>query len=157
MVPALPTESFTVSQSTQLRNSLPEGTTAAVIKNTLMTRAIAESDKWESASSLLKGSNMWFFIDSDIKDTLKVVEGFTKENGLDESNAVKGGVIDGSILDPAGVKKVGKLPSKLELITKIAGGINLVPTKLARVTKAPSSKLARAIKLATEDKENKEE
>merc|ERR1719359_1686937 len=40
MIFSIPSESFTVSQSTQLRNSLPEGTTAAVIKNTLMTRAI---------------------------------------------------------------------------------------------------------------------
>ena len=39
----------------------------------------------------------------------------------------------------------------MELIARIAGGINAVPTKLARVVKAPNSKLARAIKLAGEE------
>jgi hypothetical protein len=55
--------------------------------------------------------------------------------------------------DKAGVIAISKLPSKIELITKIAGSIKAVPTKVARVIKAPGEKTARAIKLAvaTED------
>jgi len=115
-----------------------------------MARAIADNGTWESSSSLLKGSNMWFFIDSDIKGTLKGFNSFTKNNDL-EDTAIKGGVIDGDLLDPPGVVKVGTMPSKMELIARIAGGINAVPTKLAKVVKAPNSKLARAIKLAGEE------
>jgi large subunit ribosomal protein L10 len=43
------------------------------------------------------------------------------------------------------------LPSKQELYARIAGSILAVPTKVARVIKAPNSKLARAIKLATDE------
>eukprot|EP00520_Triparma_pacifica_P010746 CAMPEP_0118644922 /NCGR_PEP_ID=MMETSP0785-20121206/7215_1 /TAXON_ID=91992 /ORGANISM="Bolidomonas pacifica, Strain CCMP 1866" /LENGTH=212 /DNA_ID=CAMNT_0006536749 /DNA_START=51 /DNA_END=689 /DNA_ORIENTATION=+ len=150
MIFSVPSEKITVSQSLELRNSLPEGTTCAVIKNSLMARAIADNGTWESSSSLLKGSNMWFFIDSDIKGTLKGLKTVTKEHALEDTK-IKGGVIDGDLLDAAGVAKVGEMPSKMELIARIAGGINAVPTKLARVVKAPNSKLARAIKLAGEE------
>ncbi|GMH51047.1 hypothetical protein TrRE_jg10911 [Triparma retinervis] len=150
MIFSVPSEKITVSQSLELRNSLPEGTTCAVIKNSLMARAIADNGTWESSSSLLKGSNMWFFIDSDISGTLKGLKSVVKSNGLEDTK-VRGGVIDGSLLDAAGVAKIGELPSKMELIARIAGGINAVPTKLARVVKAPNSKLARAIKLAGEE------
>ena len=46
---------------------------------------------------------------------------------------------------------ISKLPSKIELITKVAAGIKAVPTKVARVIKAPGEKVARAIKLATDE------
>lgn len=150
MIFSVPSEKITVSQSLELRNSLPEGTTCAVIKNSLMARAIADNGTWEPSSSLLKGSNMWFFIDTDIKGTLTSLKGVVKNNALEDTK-VKGGVIDGDYLDASGVARVGELPSKMELIARIAGGINAVPTKLARVVKAPNSKLARAIKLAGEE------
>ena len=134
---------------------MPEGTTVALIKNTLMTRAIADTSAWEPAGSTLTGSNMWFFIESDIKGTLTAFKKFAKDAEKTETNIIKGGVIDSEFLDLAGVKKVGELPSKKELIARIAGGLNMVPTKVARVVKEPSSKLGRAIKLATE--EEKEE
>jgi len=76
-----------------------------------------------------------------------------KTEGLKESTIVRGGVLEGTMYDSAGVAKIGELPSKKELIAKIAGGINMVPTKLARVVAAPNTKLARAIKLAGETKE----
>ena len=152
MIFSIPSEGLTVSQSSDLRSSMPEGTTVALIKNTLMTRAIADTGAWESSGSMLKGTNMWFFIESDIKGTLTAFKKFQKENDKAESNPIQGGVIDGDLLDLAGVKQVGELPSKKELIARIAGGLNMVPTKVAKVVKAPSSKLARAIQLATEEK-----
>ncbi|GMH63604.1 hypothetical protein TrVE_jg5434 [Triparma verrucosa] len=152
MIFSIPSEGLTVSQSSDLRSSMPEGTTVALIKNTLMTRAIADTGAWESSGEMLKGTNMWFFIESDIKGTLTAFKKFQKENDKAESNPIQGGVIDGDLLDLAGVKQVGELPSKKELIARIAGGLNMVPTKVAKVVKAPSSKLARAIQLATEEK-----
>ncbi|GMH90106.1 hypothetical protein TL16_g11667 [Triparma laevis f. inornata] len=152
MIFSIPSEGLSVSDSSTLRSSMPEGTTVALIKNTLMTRAIADTSAWEPAGSTLTGSNMWFFIESDIKGTLTAFKKFAKDAEKTETNIIKGGVIDSEFLDLAGVKKVGELPSKKELIARIAGGLNMVPTKVARVVKEPSSKLARAIKLATEEK-----
>ena len=155
MIFTIPASSLTVSQVSSLRRSLPEGTTAKVVKNKLMARAIQENASYESldGSSLMKGANMWFFVEDDISGSLKAVRKFIKESGKVESHTVLGGVIDGDLLDESAVKQVENLPSKIELIARIAGGIKAVPTKLGRVVKAPNSKLARAIKLAT-DKNN---
>jgi large subunit ribosomal protein L10 len=117
-----------------------------------MLRAL-EGTEYESAASLVKGPNTWFFIQEDISGTIKAFSAFTKAESKQESHPILGGVIEGELYDSAGVEAIGKLPSKLELYAQIAGSIKAVPTKVARVIKAPNSKLARAIKLAGETKE----
>ena len=141
---------LSVLEVQSLRRSLPEGTTMSMIKNTLMSRACAGTDYEEATADMLKGSNMWFFIEEDIGGTVKSFNSFTKEFGKKESHAIKAGVVEGVAYDEAGVVAISKLPSKIELITMIAGSIKAVPTKVARVIKAPGEKTARAIKLATE-------
>lgn len=148
MVFTVPAGSMTVQQQEKLRRSMPEGTTVSVIKNTLMSRAV-EGTEFASASSLLKGPNMWVFIEDDISATIKAYRAFLKETGKGESHVIKGGVLEGTTYDSKGINAIGDLPSKDELYAKIAGSIKAVPTKVARVIKAPNSKLARAIKLAT--------
>ena len=148
MIFSVPAGSLTVQQQETLRRSMPEGTTVSVIKNTLMSRAV-DGTEFEAASSLLKGPNMWVFIEDDISATIKAYKSFMKEEGTAESHPIQGGVLEGTSYDAAGVSAIGNLPSKDELYAKIAGSIKAVPTKVARVLKAPNSKMARAIKLAT--------
>ena len=150
MIFTVPASSISVSEAQTLRRSLPEGTTAAVVKNTIMNRAVEGTD-YEATTAMLKGANMWFFIEEDIGATIKAWNSFIKETGKKESHSILGGVIEGTVYDAKGVDAIGKLPSKDELYAKIAGSIKAVPTKVARVIKAPNSKLARAIKLATAD------
>jgi large subunit ribosomal protein L10 len=151
MIFTVPANSMTVTESQMLRRSMPEGTTISVVKNTLMNRAVQGTEFEEATQGLLKGSNMWFFIEEDIGASIKAWNAFTKEAGKKETHSIQGGVVEGVGYDAAGVEAIGKLPSKKELYAKIAGGIKAVPTKVARVIKAPNSKLARAIKLATVD------
>lgn len=154
MVFSVPAAGLTVAEVQGLRRSLPEGTTMSVVKNKLMQRAVAETEFEEAMSGLVKGSNMWFFIEEDIGGTVKSFNSFAKESGKKETHGIIGGVIEGVAYDPAGVTAISKLPSKIELITKIAGSIKAVPTKVAKVIKANPEKLARAIKLATADEES---
>jgi large subunit ribosomal protein L10 len=153
MIISVPADKLTVKQVSQLRRSLPTGTTAQVVKNTLMARACEGTSFEKATSDTLQGSNMWFFIEEDIGGTVKAFNQFVKENNKKDYHTIRAGVIEGIAYDSAGVDAISKLPSKLELIARIAGGIKAVPTKLARVVKAPGNKLARAIKLAT-DKNN---
>ena len=146
----VPASGITVPQVQNLRRSLPAGTTVSVIKNKLMTRAIEGTD-FEAVGSMLKGANMWFFIEEDIGGTVKSWNDFVKSANLKDSHSILGGNIEGTNYDTAGVEAISKLPSKTELIARIAGGIKAVPTKLARVVKAPGMKVARAIKLAGEE------
>ena len=150
MIFTVPTSGITVSQMQTLRRSLPEGTTAKVVKNKLMNRAISGTD-YETAGEMLKGANMWFFIEEDIGGSVKSWNSFVKEEGLGETHTILGGNVEGTNYDKAGVVAISKLPSKKELIAKIAGGIQAVPTKVARVFKAPGIKVARPIKLAGEE------
>ena len=121
-----------------------------VVKNKLMNIAL-EGTVYESAQEQLSGANMWFFIEEDIGGSVKSWNSFLKDSGKKDTLAILGGNIEGINYDAKGVEAISKLPSKLELIAKIAGGINAVPTKLARVVKAPGMKVARAIKLAGEE------
>ena len=150
MVFTCPAGGLSVAQTQSLRRSLPEGSSVSVVKNTLMARALEGTD-YDIATDLAKGPNMWFFIEDDIGGTIKAFNSFTKDFDKKETHGLIGGAMEGILYDAAGVKAIGALPSKDELIARIAGGINAVPTKLARVVKAPNSKLARAIKLATEE------
>ena len=65
MIFTVPAGSMTVAETQKLRRSLPEGTTMVTVKNTLMERAV-EGTEFESATSMLKGPNTWFFIDLNI-------------------------------------------------------------------------------------------
>jgi large subunit ribosomal protein L10 len=152
MVFTVPASSITVSQAETLRRSLPETTVAKVVKNKLMIRAL-EGTEYDVANgdNLLKGANMWFFIQDDIGGTIKAYNAFLKSVGKLETHGINGGIMEGTVYDAKGVQAIGNLPSKQELYARIAGSIQAVPTKVARVIKAPSSKLARAIKLATEE------
>mmetsp|Transcript_2940 Transcript_2940/g.4620 ORF Transcript_2940/g.4620 Transcript_2940/m.4620 type:complete len:213 (+) Transcript_2940:112-750(+) len=153
MIFSVPASGITVSQVQGLRRSLPEGTTMSVVKNKLMSKAIAGTD-YEVSGELLKGANMWFFIEEDIGGSVKSFKSFTKGEALDETHSIIGGTMDGTNYDSAGVLAISKLPSKLDLIATIAARINAVPTKVARVVKAPGMKVARAIKLAGEEADN---
>ena len=151
MIFSVPANGISVAEVQALRRTLPEGTTMQVVKNKLMARACAGTDYEEATADMLKGANMWFFIEEDIGATVKSFNGFTKEFGKKETHAIQAGVLEGKAYDDKGVIAISKLPSKIELITKIAGSIKAVPTKVARVIKAPGEKTARAIKLATAD------
>lgn len=150
MVFTVPASGLTVTQVQKLRLAMPEGTTVSVIKNKLMSRAV-EGTEWENAmSGMLKGANMWFFIEEDISGSMKALKEFQKNFNKKDTHNVLGGIIEGVAYDSEGVEAISKLPSKIELITKIAGAIKAVPTKVAKVIKAPGDKMARAIKLAGE-------
>ena len=77
----MPSEGLTVSESAALRQSMPEGTTISLIKNKLMSRAIEGQGEWEPAGDLLKGTNMWFFVEEDISGSLKAFKKVRGEGG----------------------------------------------------------------------------
>ncbi|KAG8462550.1 hypothetical protein KFE25_010375 [Diacronema lutheri] len=152
-----------VNKLRALRNEMPERSSITLVKNRLLKRAVAGDPKWDHLNPLLENSNYWAFVhEEDIKPSIEAVQKFLKESGRDKAEhplgdqrGVRGGVFDGATLDVDGIVKVSKLPSKLELITQIAYGINMVPTRLAKSIKQVPTKLGRAIKLAKADDSDK--
>jgi large subunit ribosomal protein L10 len=148
MIFSVPASGVAVSEVQTLRRSLPEGTTMSVVKNTLMKKAIEGTD-YETAAEGIKGANMWFFIEEDIGATVKAFNSFVKEEDMQDMT-ILAGILEGTVYDAAGVVAISKLPSKKELLATIAARIQALPTKVARVIKAPGIQVARAIKLAGE-------
>jgi len=141
-----PLPGLTVSQVAELKNSLPEVTKVMTVKNTLMRKAIAGT-AFDVAAPLTAGSNMWFFVKGDIKESVAPLKAFSKTYKLKEF-APLGGVLEGEVFDNKGVLAISEMPSKKELYGQIAFLIQAVPTKLAKSVKAVPTKLGRAIKLA---------
>lgn len=145
MVFAASLDGLTVANVSELKKRLPETTTVMTVKNTLMRRAIDDSE-WVGLGDFTTQSNMWFFVGNEIKQTVEAYEKLCKE--LRRDAVKKGGMLEGEVMDENGINAVAALPSKKELIAKIAMSIKMVPTKLGRSIHAVPAKLARAIKLA---------
>jgi large subunit ribosomal protein L10 len=143
-------QGLTVAEITNLRRKLrPTGTVCKVTKNTLMGIAIRDQEKWQPLSELLKGSSAFLLVKEDFSSAIKAYQEFQK---VSKKTELRGGVMDGRLLKEADVKALGDLPSKEQLMAQIAGAINGVATKLAvGINEVPSS-LARALQ-AIADKE----
>lgn len=145
---------LSVAEITDLRRRLrPTGTTCKVTKNTLMGLAVDGDDNWQPMQELLKGSSAFLLVKEDVSGAIKAYQDFQKASKKTE---LRGGVMDGRLLSEAELKAISDLPSKEQLIAQIAGAINGLATKLAvGINEVPSS-LARALQ-AVSDKENKED
>lgn len=144
LVGAIPYSGTTVADITKLRTSMPEEAKLTVVKNTLMKRAIAGDEKWESLEPLCKGMNAWMFVKGEeVPPTMKAFTAFKKETGYEPEWS--GGALDGQFIPAEEFKGLEKLPTKKELYAKIAGLVKQVPTKVAVAVKQVPTKVARGI------------
>lgn len=150
---------LTVAEITDLRRKLrPTGSDCTVAKNTLMRIAVDGDATWQPMTKFLANSSAFIFIKEDIAGAFKAYQEFQKASKKTE---LRGGVMQGQALTEADIKAVTELPSKPELMARIAGalkavptkvavGINAVPTKVAVGINAVPTKLVRALKAVSE-------
>lgn len=150
---------LTVAEITDLRNKLrPTGSNCTVAKNTLMRIAVDGNDTWQPMTKFLANSSAFIFIKEDIAGAFKAYQDFQKASKKTE---LRGGVMQGQALTEADIKAVTELPTKPELMARLAGalkaiptkvavGINAVPTKVAVGINAVPTKLVRALKAVSE-------
>ena len=136
---------ITKEQIDTLRKAIPKETKAAVVKNSLMKVALKGSE-FESLGENLKNENMFFFIpEGEARSTYEEFEKWAKECKREKEGAAKLAVMDGVKYEgPAAIKNLSKLPTKLELITKVGIAIKAVPTKVGKGVNAVPNKLGRA-------------
>lgn len=136
-------QGLSVAEITDLRRRLrPTGTVCKVTKNTLMGIAISGQDNWLAMEELLQGSSAFLLVKEDISGAIKAYQDFQKASKKTE---LRGGVMEGRLLKEADVKALGDLPSKEQLMAQIAGAINALATKVAvGINEVPSS-LARGL------------
>jgi large subunit ribosomal protein L10 len=139
---------LSVKEMTDLRTRLQAANgVCKVTKNTLMRRAIDGDSTWANLDSLLSGTNAFVLVKGDVGGAVKAIQAFQKESKKSET---KGGLFEGKLLSQADIKAIGDLPSKEVLMAQIAGAINAVATKVAVGINEVPSGLARALKQVSE-------
>ncbi|MBD2718351.1 MULTISPECIES: 50S ribosomal protein L10 [unclassified Synechococcus] len=142
---------LTIKEMTDLRTRLQASSgVCKVTKNTLMRRAIDGDSAWSDLDSLLTGTNAFVLVKGDVGGAVKALQSFQKDSKKSE---VKGGLFEGKLLSPDDIKAIGDLPSKEVLMAQIAGAINGLATKLAVGINEVPSGLARALKQHAESGE----
>ena len=111
---------LTVEEDTELRNQFRKaGVEYAVLKNTMLTLAARECGL-EGLEEYLAGPTAVAFGYEDPVSPAKIVSEFSKKA---KKMSIKCGVIDGNVIDEAGVQSLANLPSKEVLIAKIMGSM----------------------------------
>ena len=104
-----------------------------VVKNTLARIALRDTE-YEVMDPMLSGMTaLLFTMDNDQVVGAKLVK---KYADLDEHIKVKGGALDGTLLDVAGVMQLSELPSKEELQSKLLATMLAVPQNFVRLLNA---------------------
>lgn len=123
---------LTVAQDTELRKQLREaGVVYKVYKNTMMKRAF-EGTEFEGLENCLEGPSAIAVSKDDATAPARILCKFAKDAPALE---LKGGVVEGTVYDVAGLTELSKIPSREELLSKLLGSIQSPITNFARVIK----------------------
>ena len=139
---------LSVSEVTELRAQLREqGIFFKVVKNNLAKRAVEGTDM-EPMTEHLKGPTA-IALSEDPVSAAKVLTEFAKDH---EDLAIKAGVLQGKAMSYADLQALAQLPSRDQLITKVAVGLNAPIVKMARSLNEVPSKFARALAAVRDQK-----
>ncbi len=132
---------LTVGQLKQLRRSLGDNASYAVVKNTL-ARLAAQEVGLDFLAEDLKGPTAIAFVSGEPVEAAKALRDFAKEN---PQLVLKSGAMDGSALSAEAVKKLADLESREVLLAKAAGALKAKISQAAYAFNALPSKAVRTI------------
>ena len=111
---------LSVAQLGELRRSLGEHATFAVVKNTLTKIAAADAGLAAELTDLLTGPSAIAFVQGDVVEAAKGLRDFSRANPF---LVIKGGVLDGKVMTPDEIAKLADLESREVLLAKLAGAM----------------------------------
>mgnify|MGYP000597608541 CR=1 FL=1 len=121
---------LTVAQDTELRKQLREaGVIYKVCKNTMMKRAFEGTD-FAQLDEYLEGPNAIAISKEDATAPARVLAEFAKKADKLE---LKGGVVEGTYYDAAGIGVIASIPSREVLLGRLLGSMQSPITNFARV------------------------
>jgi len=130
---------LTVAEVTELRNQCrAAGVEYAVLKNTMVSLAAKELGI-NGLDDYLKGPTAVAFGMTDAVAPAKVLTDFIKKAKKTE---VKCGVLDGQVLNAAGVEALAAIPSREVLLAKVMGSMMSAVSKFVYVVEALRKKQA---------------
>ena len=117
-----------VEQVTKLRSDLRNSNASyKVIKNNIIKRALNLNGE-NGLDALLEGPTAVVTSKEDYLEASKIIYKFSKDNDFYK---IKGGIIDGKVMTAEEIITLAKLPSRQELLAKLAGALLGNITKLA--------------------------
>jgi len=141
---------MTVAEMVDLRDALAaEQVEYQVVKNTLMRLASKETSA-TVLEPLLKDTCAVAIGYADPSIPAKVLKKFSKSN---DKLKIKGGALGTRLLDLNQVSALAELPSREELLAKLLGTLNAVPTALVTVLSGLPRALVTALTAIQEKKE----
>lgn len=112
---------LSVGEMTEFRDRLAEeGVRYRVVKNTLALRALSDSEL-PDISDHFRGPTGLVLGEDDPVAPAKVLTEFADEH--DDRPAVKVGVVESRVVEPAEIEDMAELPSREEMLGSIAGGL----------------------------------
>ena len=140
-------------QMSDLRKSLRQaGASVCVAKNSVVRVALKEIEQ-ESLAKKMSGQTALVWGGADSAEVSKVLINFIKE---DENLVVRGGLLQGKLLEEGDVKKLSELPSREVLLAMLLSAIQSPLTRLAGALNAKTRDLLSVLKQLSEQKGGKE-
>ena len=130
---------LTVKQLQDLRRALGENANYAVVKNTL-TQIAAKEAGVDGFDDLLLGPTAIAFINGDVVEAAKGLRDFAKAN---PALVIKGGYLEGNVLDAKEIARLADLESREVLLAKMAGAMLASLSQAVYLLNAPLSQAAR--------------
>ena len=138
-----------VGDISRLRQSVTAaGGSYKIYKNTLVRLAVREIGL-EELVSLLEGPTAIAFVDGDAALVAKALRDFAKAN---PSLVIKGGVLGTKVLTSADASALAELPSRDELLSRIAGAFAAPMQQFASLLQALPQNFAYAIQALIDQK-----
>jgi large subunit ribosomal protein L10 len=119
---------LSVAQLGELRGTLGEAATFAVVKNTLTKIAVEQAGLERELTPLLTGPSAVAFVIGDVVETAKGLRDFARANPL---LVIKGGVLDGKALTPAEITRLADVEPREVLLAKLAGAMKATTSRAA--------------------------
>jgi large subunit ribosomal protein L10 len=132
---------LTVKQLTELRRSLGQNASYAIVKNTL-TKLAARDAGIEGLDANLVGPSAIAFVKGDPVETAKGLRDFARTNPL---LVIKGGVLEGKPLSPDEIRRLADLESREVLLAKLAGAMKASLSGAVSLFAAPLAQTARLV------------
>lgn len=120
---------LTVEEDTKMRAELRNaGVEYLVLKNSIVERAAKEAGIDDSFLDMLKGPSAFAFGYTDAVAPAKVLKENLKKY---KKGALKGGILEGAVIDTATAEAIAELPSREQMIARMLGSMMGPVTKLA--------------------------
>lgn len=140
---------ITVTDDTKLRRDLrAAGVSYGVVKNTLLRIAAREAG-FEGLETMLSGTTA-IAMSADPVAPAKLLQKYA--DASKGKFTVKGGFVEGKVIDAAGVEALASLPGREQLVAMALGGLNAPITSFVSVLNANIRGLAVALNAIAEKK-----